>query len=298
MTSIHDKIRQAASRNTHLLTVLSDTDGAPSKLYQQIHYVSDLSEQLKKSQTHANKLKHVTRQELEAHKRYNESTFRRFAHKASGRAGKFEEKAAKEEKDYFDAIQAEKTAQDELTYVNQLLSEAQEKKIEYERDAASHDQAQRELDSLYDEIFRGETPGFPEEDAREQACEAAKNSFDQESRRLEREKHVLFLLKQACGRLLDAKRLLMEADDLTMADMFGGFGSMNFASMQKRNRLELAESAVQQARMQATQLGQVDPGRVNEFKVLGANDVNVGSIWSEVVFDYYVDTEMCVFHIL
>ncbi|KAJ4299989.1 hypothetical protein N0V90_005237 [Kalmusia sp. IMI 367209] len=288
MTTTHDKIRQAASRNTELLNILSETDGAPSQLYQQIQYLNDLTAQLEKTQSRANVLKHQTALELKDHKKYNESTFRRFAHKASGRKDRFEEKAAKEEKEYFDAIQAQKAAEDELGYVRQLLSEAEVKKPEYEREAARHDEVQRELDQLYDSIFAGYTPEFPDEDERERAYEEVNIRFQASSQNLEKERHMLFLIKQACGKLLDAKRYLMQAHDASTLDLWGG---STFASMQKRNRLELAESCVQQTRMLARQIVGMEPGR--DLDALGAVDIHIGNIWSDVVFDnVFTDMEM------
>ncbi|KAJ4351909.1 uncharacterized protein N0V89_007253 [Didymosphaeria variabile] len=288
MTSTHDKIRQAASRNTELLAGLHETDSAPSQLYQQIQYINDLTSQLKTTEKQVTRLKDKTALELKDHKKYNESTFRRFAHRASGRTDRFNEKAAKEEKEYFEAIQAQKTAEDELSYVRQLISEAESKKAQYERDAARHDDLQRELDALYNSIFAGYTPEFPEEDEKERACDEANTRLQNLSQTLEKERHVLELIKKACGRLLDAKRLLMSAHDMSTMDLWGGSG---FASMAKRNALEQADSCMQQVRMLSQQIQQIEPGR--EVRALGAVDVHIGNIWSDVVFDnIFTDMEM------
>lgn len=288
MTTIHDQIRQAASRNAELLAGLHETDSAPSQLYQQIQYIKDLNEQLKATEKQASRLKEKTALELKDHKKYNESTFRRFAHRASGRTDKFNEKAAKEEKEYFEAIQAQKSAEDELGYVRQLLSEAEATKASYEKSAARHDEYQRALDGLYNSIFAGTTPEFPEEDASEAACNAANARLQSLGQTLEKERRVLDLIKKACGRLLDAKRLLMQAHDMSTMDLWGG---STFASMAKRNALEQADSCLQQVRMLSQQINQIEPGR--EVRALGAVDVHIGNIWSDVVFDnIFTDMEM------
>ncbi|KAK7190593.1 hypothetical protein DPSP01_007248 [Paraphaeosphaeria sporulosa] len=288
MTSTHEKIRQAASRNAELLAGLHETDSAPSQLYQQIQYIKDLNEQLKATEKQVSRLKEKTALELKDHRKYNESTFRRFAHRASGRTDKFNEKAAKEEKEYFDAIQAQKSAEDELGYVRQLVAEAEVAKAGYEKDAARHDEYQRALDALYNSIFAGTTPEFPEEDAREAACEAANARLQSLAQTLEKERHVLELVKKACGRLLDAKRLLMQAHDMSTMDLWGG---STFASMAKRNALEQADSCMRQVRMLSQQISQIEPGR--EVRSLGAVDVRIGNIWSDVVFDnIFTDMEM------
>lgn len=288
MTSTHEKIHHAASRNTELLAGLHNTESAPSQLYQQIQYIKDLNEQLSVTEKQVSRLKEKTALELKDHKKYNESTFRRFAHRASGRTDKFNEKAAREEKEYFDAIQAQKSAEDELAYVRQLVAEAEVTKSQYEKDAAQHDKFQRALDALYNSIFAGTTPEFPEEDAREAACEAANARLQFLAQSLEKERHVLELVKKACGRLLDAKRLLMQAHDMSTMDLWGG---STFASMAKRNTLEQADSCMQQVRMLSQQIQQIEPGR--EVRSLGAVEVSIGNIWSDVVFDnIFTDMEM------
>lgn len=290
MTSTHDKIRQASSRNTELLSGLHSTDSAPSQLYQQIQYIADLTSQRQTTEKQVAALKEKTALELKDHKKYNESTFRRFAHRASGRTDRFKEKAAKEEQEYFDAIQKQKSAEDELAYVRQLVSEAEVQKATFERDAARHDDLQHELDALYNSIFAGYTPEFPDEDAREEAVGAANNTLQAVSQMLEKERHVLELIKKASGRLLEAKRLLMQAHDMSTMDLWGG---STFASMAKRNSLEGAESCVGQVRMLVTQIAQIEPSRRGELGALGAVDVHIGSIWSDVVFDnVFTDMEM------
>lgn len=89
---------------------------------------------------------------------------RRFLYKASGQKEKFSVKAEKEEKEYFDALRAEKKAQDEQGKLDRQMTEARQGKAQLEPEAAKHKQAQKDLDSLYHSIFAGDTPAFPEED--------------------------------------------------------------------------------------------------------------------------------------
>ena len=98
MSSIQEKIQQAASQNASLLQGLQETDSAPSQLQQQDAYINDLNHQIAVINQRVNKLKQATAAELRDHEKYRDSTMRRFAHKATGRKEKFAEKAAKEEK--------------------------------------------------------------------------------------------------------------------------------------------------------------------------------------------------------
>lgn len=108
MSSIQDQLQQAAHQNEQLLRGLEETDAAPSQLKQQNDYITDLDSQIQKTTGRVKTLKDKAKVELKEHEKYRDSTFRRFAHKASGKKEKFAEKAAKEEKDYFDAIQEQK----------------------------------------------------------------------------------------------------------------------------------------------------------------------------------------------
>ncbi|KAF2261224.1 hypothetical protein CC78DRAFT_535831 [Lojkania enalia] len=286
MTSVQEKIQDAAARNAQLLEGLHETDSAPSQLYQQINYLKDLDTQIRKTEKHVEDLKRQTASELKEHKKYSESTFRRFAHKASGRKERFEEKAAKEEREYFDAIQEQKTAEDQLAYVRQLKTEAEISKQEYETQAQRHDSLQRELDSLYNAIFSGHTPGLPDEDAKESACTAAKQHVQQVSQTLELERHVLFLLRQMSNKLQDARAHLCDAHDASQMDMFVGG---TFTSMQKRNYLERAESSVAQVRMLQDQIRQLKP----DIGDIGPMNIASGSIWGDVIFDnIFTDMDM------
>ncbi|CAO2649974.1 Nn.00g012660.m01.CDS01 [Neocucurbitaria sp. VM-36] len=286
MTSTHSKIQEAAGRNAQLLQGLHETDAAPSQLQQQDTYIKDLESQIVNTTNRVSSLKNKTAAELKDHEKYRDSHVRRFAHKASGRKEKFAEKAAKEEKEYFDAIQSQKAAEDELAYVRQLKAEADIRRSQIEQEAHRHTQLQRELDALYNLIFAGHTPEFPDEDRKEHACNAAHQHVQQLNQRLERERHILFLLGQTAQKLSEARNSLDGAYGMSQYDMFGG-GTM--ASMQKRNYLERAESSIQQVRMLQEQIKQVAP----ELPSLGNLRIASGSIWSDVVFDnIFTDMQM------
>jgi hypothetical protein len=286
MSSIHAKIQHAAHKNEQLLRGLEETDSAPSQLKQQEAYIADLNAQVNSTTKRVEDLKRATARELKDHEKYRDSHFRRFAHKASGKKEAFASKAAKEEKEYFDALQEQKSAEDELAYVRQLKAEAETKKEQIARDVSRHTALQSELDRLYNSIFGGPTPEFPNEDRKEQECNAAHQHVQDLNQRLERERHVLFLLGQTAEKLSAARDNLDNAYNMSQWDMFGG-GTM--ASMQKRNYLERAESSIQQVRMLQEQLRQAAP----EIPALGQLNIAMGSIWSDVVFDnIFTDMDM------
>jgi hypothetical protein len=283
MSSIHAKIQEAASQNASLLQGLHETDSAPSALRQQDAYLNDLNHQIASINARVAQLRKKTATELKDHEKYRDSNVRRFAHKATGRKEKFAEKAAKEEKEYFDAMQAQKSAEDELAYVQHLKAEAEKTRQTYASSASKHKELQSQLDALYNSIFAGHTPDFPSEDAAEMSCNTASQHLSTLNQTLEREKHTLFLLGQTVLKLSEARQSLDGAYSMSQYDMFGG-GTM--ASMQKRNYLERAESSIQQARMLQAQLP-ADIPRLPDV------NVHVGDIWSDVVFDnIFTDMQM------
>lgn len=286
MSSIQTKIQEAASQNASLLQGLHETDSAPSQLQQQNAYIRDLDNQISNINKRVADLKRKTATELKDHEKYRDSNLRRFAHKATGRKEKFAEKAAKEEREYFDAIQAQKSAEDELGYVQQLKGEAENQRQTFFTSAERHKDLQSQLDALYNSIFAGHTPEFPDEDRKEEACNAAAQYLSSLNQNLEKEKHILFLLGQTVQKLSEARNSLDGAYGMSQYDMFGG-GTM--ASMQKRNYLERAESSYQQVRMLQDQLKQIAPDIPN----LGPLQIAMGSIWSDVVFDnIFTDMQM------
>jgi hypothetical protein len=284
---VQESIQSAADRNTAILAGLHETDSAPSQLYQQVKYIEDLNAQLKRIELQLATCKKRTASELADHKKYSESTFRRFAHKASGQSSKFASKAEKEEREYFDAIQEQKTAEDDLAYARQLLAEAETTRAEYERNAQRHDALQRELDELYNAIFAGHTPGFPDEDEKEQNVHVTAGYCADINAKLEKEKQVTFLLRQILDKLGGARQQLDKAHGASTMDMWGG-GTLS--SMQKRNYLERAESHISQVRMLQDQLKAMNSEVGHD---LGTMNIASGSIWGDVVFDnIFSDMEM------
>jgi DNA repair exonuclease SbcCD ATPase subunit len=286
MSSTQAKIQEAASQHASLLKGLHETDSAPSQLQQQDAYIRDLDQQIGQINTRIAGLKRKTASELKDHEKYRDSTLRRFAHKATGRKEKFAEKAAKEEKEYFDAIQAQKSAEDQLTYLQHLKSEASTQRQTFAASADRHTHLQSQLDALYNSIFAGHTPDFPDEDRKEEACNASIHQVQRLHQTISHKKHILFLLGQTSTKLSEARNSLDSAYNMSQLDMFSG---SSMPSMQKRNYLERAESAIQQVRMLQDQLHQVAP----EIPSLGPLRIAMGSIWSDVVFDnIFTDMQM------
>lgn len=96
------KIKESAARNASLLRILCETRSAVADLQQQNRYIDDLERQAAEFNQQLKKLGDKRMRELKDHKSYRDSVVRRLAYKAARKKDKFEAKAAKEAKEYFE----------------------------------------------------------------------------------------------------------------------------------------------------------------------------------------------------
>ncbi|KAF7517855.1 hypothetical protein G7054_g13666 [Neopestalotiopsis clavispora] len=247
MTSVIDQIRAAAPRNHELLAILSETDHAPPDLHNQRTYLADLNQQLINQGNNIRNLEQKRQKELSEHANYRDSVMRRFAYKVGGKKEKFAARAAQEEREYFDALQEEHRAKEQHKAVQQLRDDALRVRDGLAAEVERREQAQRDLDGLYESIFSGPTPEFPDEDQKE---------------------HRGTVAWQAVEEALDHSRM----------DMFGGG---TFTDMMERNALSQAEMAVQDAFWHFRNAQRSDP-LIQDLPPL---KIAQGNLMSDVFFD-------------
>ena len=160
----------------------------------------------------------------------------------------------------------------------QSLNEAQNTKKDLENAAARHKKAQQDLDDLYDSIFEGPTPGFPEEDSKEQAAHDALNQYHDARVRVESESQVLTLLGNAGSKMKLSQAFLQEARQYSQWDMFGG-GAMS--DMMERSALNKAEITCMEAKMAVDQARRLSP----EVHPMPQVNIAQGNLMSDVFFD-------------
>ena len=278
--TIEEHIQAASARNAVLCQTLTETDYAKPSLAQQRGYIADLESELKQVKKRLTELDKRRDKDLMDHVKYRDSVFRRFAYKASGRREKFDEKAAQEEKEYFEGMQETNTKQEEQRQLQGLLDEANTRRGELERDAQRHEKAQKELDGLYDSIFGGPNPSqkFPEEDRLEKESEGILGEYEQHRQTLEGEERGLRLLQGARKEMTLALRHLASARGYSTWDMWGG-GTM--VDMMERNELSSADkqwSAVKTLHLEAQHSSR-------NIQPLPQVRVAAGSLMSDVFFD-------------
>jgi hypothetical protein len=278
MSSVEDRIRNATARNKELLRILAETDHAVPALDQQQRYIADLQNEVTSAQKHLTALETKRKKELKDHEGYRDSVMKRFAFKVSGKKEKFEQRAAKEEREYFEVLQEEHQATEMKKRVDQMLADAIKVKQGLDQEVARHSQAQGDLDRLYDSIFKGPSPGFPEEDAKESEANTALQQYQDAKNKAEAEGQAVKILTEAERAMRDALLEMNDALRYSTRDMFGGG---TFTDMMERNALSQAESRVAAARMLVRQAQRFSPA----VKDLPPVHVAQGNLMSDVFFD-------------
>ncbi|KAI0890125.1 uncharacterized protein GGS22DRAFT_8788 [Annulohypoxylon maeteangense] len=277
-TSITNAIKEAVPRNRDLLAILSETDHAPPALEQQKRYIDDLNNELSTIQKRIVVLDEQRAKEFKEHKKYRDSVMKRFAYRVGGKTDKFQARANKEEQEYFAVLQKERQAKEQEENIRVMRSKALEAQSDLEAEVDRHREAQEQLDSLYDSIFQGPTPNFPEEDRSEQNAESALNAYHNSRIVVETELQVVKLLSEAKTRLSHALGYTEEALSYSRMDMFGGG---TFSDFMERNALDKADSEVNQMRLLMRQAQRMS----RHVQDLPAVRIAGGSLLGDVLFD-------------
>jgi len=276
--SIESRIREAAASNKALLKALADTDHAIPALEQQKRYIVDLQNECSSVQKRVAELDKKRKKELKEHATYRDSVMRRFAFKVSGKKEVFEQRASKEEREYFEVLQQEHQAKEMQKSVDAMLEQAMQVKESLERDVSLHKRAQLNLDSLYDAIFQGPSPGFPEEDERERISGQTLQNYHDARVRFESEDQAVKLLTDAQTTMRNAQNSMQEALSHSRMDMFGG-GTLS--DMMERDALSRATIHLSSASMLVMQAQRLSPAVRNLRQV----NIAQGSLMSDVFFD-------------
>ncbi|KAL8655962.1 MAG: hypothetical protein Q9210_000559 [Variospora velana] len=276
--STQELLARAASKNAELLQGLNDTAYASSAIQQSQAYLSDLDREIKDCDAQVRSLESKTKTELADHKKYAESTARRFMHRAVGKKEKFAEKASKEEREYVEALAEENQAKSRRDEWVKNRDEARKHHAELEGIYSTHRRLQAELDALHNSIFAGPTPEFPGEDQKEWALRQASDAFNDAKRRHEAKAQAVKCLHDADRFMNDALRALDDARSHSQMDMFGG-GTLT--DMMEREALSRAQHATDKVKMLVAQAQRLAP----DIQGLGNIDISHGHAMSDIMFD-------------
>ena len=278
MSQLDQQLSQAADHNRQLLAILHETDYAPPALKQNSAYIADLQIKISSIDKEITKLHDIIEKERKEHVDYRDSVMKRYAHKVAGKKERFAQKQEKEEREFLEAWQREREAQQRREDLTYALENAQKEKPGLEADTKEHNSAQSKLDQLYHSIFGGPTPEVPGEDQMEHTVEQARNWYRQSQTQLGNEEHAAEALQRANQYMSQALNDMNDSLDASDFDRFGG-GTL-FDAMER--------SALGKAQNNLTQcLRQMDEARHAQPAIGQLSDVNIdqGHFVSDVLFD-------------
>ena len=280
MSQLTQALTNAASRNHELLSVLAETDYAAKTLQQNTSYITDLEAQTKATEKELKKLHRITEDERKDHVKYRDSTFKRYAHKLGGSKGeaKFASKSEKEEREFLEAWQKEREAEERKAELQRALNTAKEDKSRFESEKARNESAQRDLDQLYASIFSGPTPEVPGEDQLETAVQYARQHLEQVQSQSNADSAALDALRRADARLQAASRAMNQALDASRFDIMGGG---TFADMMERDALSQASVGISEALRHMDEARRLQPAITHLREI----HVDMGHLVSDVMFD-------------
>ncbi|KZP19839.1 hypothetical protein FIBSPDRAFT_827660 [Athelia psychrophila] len=277
--TVHERILASSNQNTSLLKTLSDTEYASSAIVQTTTYLRILQDELKSRTQTLSDLKKTLLKEQKEHESYRDSTMKRLAYRMSGKKDKFDSKAEKEEREYLEAVQKHVNASQELGVVKGNIAETERNLEELKSVSNLHNNAQRELDGLYDSIFQGPTPEFPEEDQAEGPVQQLRQEFAAVQARLSVEGQALAILLDAEKFMHRGLSDMSEASTASNWDVWGVGGNM--ADVAERGALSKAECHVSQVEMLVSQAQRVQPA----VRGIGHVEIAAGHVMGDIIFD-------------
>ncbi|KFY25038.1 hypothetical protein V493_04878 [Pseudogymnoascus sp. VKM F-4281 (FW-2241)] len=277
--NINEVLRASAANNDRLLKIISETAYAPSALQQSNNYVDKLRKDIIAQEKLLRDTKSTIAREEAEHKSYQTSHVKRLAYRLGGKREKFEEKASKEEHNWVEAVQRGFEVQKQLDLLNQNIADASKTSADLANIVATFNQAELELDSLYESVFQGPTPDVPGEDQRELAVYQASTELSGAQGNVDKGRQVMDLLTKAMKVLDDAARDIEKARSNAKMDAFGFSNSF----------MEISEAnAINRVRVNVAQAGTYVSLARNMEPLIG----NIGDIVhprhhfvSEVLFD-------------
>lgn len=193
MTISQEQIRE----HTRLINSLNALDYVPAALEDNAARLKVVCREATKKQKELADLEKKTKSEFKDVRKL-QSPARRFVIRLSeGGKDAVNARVQKEEQEYLEAFRKEREARDEL---EMILGEKRE------REAASADLAEKEIhikeckekiDALYEGLFAGPTPEYPEEEEAEQWFMASQFNYNNIQIRINRESTALMLLVRA-----------------------------------------------------------------------------------------------------
>lgn len=277
--SIYENIAAARDRHSQILSSLTAVDRAPAALKSHDVYLSDLRSELSQTNRDLQDVRKQTHAEREKHASFRDSTVRRLMYRATGKRADFEERAEKEMRGYYGALERENETQAQKEMLEAQIGEAVSQKRELERACNERAALSDELEAMYRSLFEGPTEEFPEEDAQEQVTKTAQRRYGELSERLDNINRAAQCLAKAQLTIKQALLGLFEAVRHCERDVWG-FGGI-LADMGQQNCLSQAQQKVSQTQMLVNQAMRLD----HSVQPLPAMNIVQHDMISGLIFD-------------
>ncbi|KAH6660861.1 hypothetical protein BKA67DRAFT_549408 [Truncatella angustata] len=231
MSSIASRIYDASPHNHELLSRLAETRFAIRDLDIHETRIAEIDADLLAAKQRVRQLDEKRESDLKRHTSYRDSVVKKLAYRLSGQSREFAFRAQSGQQEYFDVLQQEQQAKEEEDRISARRHEALATRGMLKAAVERHNQAQSELDVLYDSIFHGPNPEFPEEDEFERQAEAALHTY-----------HCAEMKTQTACRLLDKLTTARQKADHALGEIIEALkGGQLSSSTVERKRLETAD---------------------------------------------------------
>lgn len=277
--SIYENIAATRNRHSQILSSLAAVDRAPEALKSQDVYLTSLRDDLNATNRDLREIQKRTQAEREKHASYRDSTIRRLMYRATGKRADFEERADREMREYYSALERENEMQAQKDMLGTEIGEAESRKKELQRACNERAALSDELEAMYRSLFEGPTEEFPEEDAQEQVTKTAQRRYGELSERLDNINRAAQCLAKAQLTIKQALLNLFEAVRQCERDIWG-FGGL-LADMGQQNCLSRAQQKVSQTQMLVNQAMRLD----RHVQPLPAMNIVQHDMISGLIFD-------------
>lgn len=240
---VKETVLASASDNAELLSKLASTEDAPGNFALHQKQISRLQDDLKEQNDALESLKVEVEAKFKVHKKFNDSTTRKILYRASFMQKKFEERATKGEQEYFSFLAKQSKAEERQTILQNEFNEAEKEERGLQERLDEHGALHLQIDSLYESLFAGPTPGFDREDNLETKYYAAKGNHEATKSKIVSARQAARQLKLALRYVKKAIQLLHTAN-VEANTSFLFFDEAHYALNRSSAEIEYAQSAM------------------------------------------------------
>ncbi|CUA72370.1 hypothetical protein RSOLAG22IIIB_01037 [Rhizoctonia solani] len=188
--------QEKIQEHTSLLNALNSLDYVPAASEDNISRLQVIDREIDSRQREVQALEKKTKSEYKDLNRAKSTTRKFFLRIRQGEEA-VSQKVEKEEKEYLDAFQAERDARDELAMLMGEKSERERARLDLSAKAGQITELKGKIEQLYEGLFAGPTPDFPEEERAENHFKAIETQYHRTQTYLNKHTTAITLLIKA-----------------------------------------------------------------------------------------------------